>query len=793
MQKLKKASWQSGYILPAIMLLSSAILIIATVTMGVVSTNFKSSITKDRRLYAQEAAQAGISAARACISAGITTWSILTPDTTCDGTKAGTPYVLKVGNAESSYSVSPPQDAGSSIVITSVGTTNLYQDRAASIVSDSTTSSLRISYTKQTTPTGYVSKHVSDVSAGLNHACAVAEGKVYCWGKNDTGQLGDTTRNSNSSPVATGTNSSEIPADPGICGLSVLGNCISWTRQPMPAVPISAMLGKTVTKVAAGPGRHSCAIADGKAYCWGNNDYGQLGNRTKLTSYTPVAVYDNPTSIPADPGLCGTSFFGACLSWTRPPTDAVPASPLAGKTVTDISVGEDYTCAVAGGSVICWGNNDRGQLGTRNRTQVSAPTAVYTRPYTPAVVGVCKSYFFGICTKWDPPASNAVDASVMYGKTIVRVTAGSNHSCAFDSSNTMYCWGKNEGGQLGNGAAPPPTSGSESSYAQSWSLNDGCSGSMSGPPQRGPDPNTTDSLEPVAVHVKPAYSYTSWWGATINVPASVLYGKSIQDIRATGNYTSVLADNRIYWFGGADASSTLQMGWSQESCVDKTPDGCQTQVQGASDYCRSSTTVTKSVSIWWKEWAYHMNSKPTGPVYSTQTFFGIPIDSSNNALTNKQLVQTSGVIFGDDSCGTFFGLSNSCGGDASQGTFCALTSTGELYCDGPSFYINYAGTLGDGGTGSGLLNTRYITGPVKVKMTGVLTGKTITKLTSNSRGDYSCVVADEAIYCWGMNANGRLGTGDTTNRYEPASLNLNSPIGNVGGASSVTYTDPVVY
>ena len=48
------------------------------------------------------------------------------------------------------------------------------------------------------------------------------------------------------------------------------------------------LAGKTITAISAG-GLHSCAVADGKAYCWGNNYYGQLGNGTTPTP-VPVAV-----------------------------------------------------------------------------------------------------------------------------------------------------------------------------------------------------------------------------------------------------------------------------------------------------------------------------------------------------------------------------------------------------------------------------------------------------------------------------------------------------------------------
>jgi alpha-tubulin suppressor-like RCC1 family protein len=137
-------------------------------------------------------------------------------------------------------------------------------------------------------------KTITAITAGDTHTCVVAEGRAYCWGNNSNGQLGDNTTTTSKVPVAVN----------------------------------GVLAGKTVTAITAGT-RHSCAVADGKAYCWGYNSNGQLGNNTTADSSAPIAV--NTTGV------------------------------LAGRTVSAITAGGVHTCAVADGDAYCWGNNDFGQ------------------------------------------------------------------------------------------------------------------------------------------------------------------------------------------------------------------------------------------------------------------------------------------------------------------------------------------------------------------------------------------------------------------------------------------------
>ena len=106
------------------------------------------------------------------------------------------------------------------------------------------------------------------VDAGGGHTCGVAAaGAAYCWGLNETGQLG--------TGSATGPES-----------------CLGMNEpfQPCSTVPVAVAGGLSFTAVTVGD-LHSCGVtAEGTAYCWGWNEYGQLGDGTTTQRLTPVLV-----------------------------------------------------------------------------------------------------------------------------------------------------------------------------------------------------------------------------------------------------------------------------------------------------------------------------------------------------------------------------------------------------------------------------------------------------------------------------------------------------------------------
>lgn len=184
------------------------------------------------------------------------------------------------------------------------------------------------------------------VAAGSRHACAilwsgVRQSTLYCWGANESGQLGDGTMTNR------------------------------WTP-----VPVFG-LGATVLGVAAGQ-RHSCALDSGyQALCWGDNSQGQLGSGALRTSLLPVAVDGDRKlhSISAgDAHTCAVDADGAAYCWGANDNgqlgndstvdSPVPVAVRGGLSFESLVAGAYHTCGLTrSGLAYCWGANTDGQLG----------------------------------------------------------------------------------------------------------------------------------------------------------------------------------------------------------------------------------------------------------------------------------------------------------------------------------------------------------------------------------------------------------------------------------------------
>ncbi len=244
-------------------------------------------------------------------------------------------------------------------------------------------------------------------------------------------------------------------------GSGTCSGCFSY----LPVVPAT-----TVTL--ADGGSHTCGLAaTGAAYCWGLNDYGQLGNGSTRNSSTPVAVAGGLTFLTLAAGYdhtCGITSDGAAYCWGRNgegqlgngsfTSSSVPVAVTGGLSFSAITTGGGQTCGLtSAGRAFCWGANDFGELGNGGFTSSSIPVPVagdlrfgavakgfgfYTCALTSAGAGYC----WGDNSTTDPIP---IPVPVSGGLSFTTLATGSFHSCGLTSGGAAYCWGDNHWGELG--------------------------------------------------------------------------------------------------------------------------------------------------------------------------------------------------------------------------------------------------------------------------------------------------------------------------------------------------------
>lgn len=247
---------------------------------------------------------------------------------------------------------------------------------------------------------------VTRVYAGWQHGLLItntASGVLYAWGRNNAGQLGDNT-----------------------------------TTNRAGCVTVLTSTGLTNVVAADAGYAHSIALkSDGTVWAWGYNASGQVGDSSSITRLAPVRV-----------------------------TPAAPVFPLTFKAV---SAGVDHSLALRNdGTVWAWGANNLGQLGTGNTTGSLVPVQVAGLPGSLTVLAISAGNGFsaallsdGTVRMWGRSdygqlgTGNTVSSLVPLepsglGNSNSSIVAGDNHVLALKSDGTVWGWGSNFSGELGD-------------------------------------------------------------------------------------------------------------------------------------------------------------------------------------------------------------------------------------------------------------------------------------------------------------------------------------------------------
>lgn len=265
-----------------------------------------------------------------------------------------------------------------------------------------------------------------------------------------------------------------------------------------------AALPPASPEVVSAGNSHSCTVtSSGVPYCWGSNQYGQLGDGSwSFLPGDPVAVSGALTfrSVVAGGAFtCGVTTTDAAFCWGSPsfgklgteaPLDTcndnpLPAEPCmrtpapvsGGLTFESVSAGFNHACGLTpDGAAYCWGYNHYGQLGDGTTIDRDGPVPVLggltfrmlsgDRYHTCGVTTTGKAYCWGYNAdgqlgvgRWSP-LTNTAPVAVAGDLTFLSVDAGQHHSCGVTADEKAYCWGLNDYGELGT-ASVPDTCGSD--------------------------------------------------------------------------------------------------------------------------------------------------------------------------------------------------------------------------------------------------------------------------------------------------------------------------------------------
>ncbi|BDR54406.1 hypothetical protein KIMH_05170 [Bombiscardovia apis] len=306
---------------------------------------------------------------------------------------------------------------------------------------------------------------LTQVSAGWYHTLAVgSDGDLYAWGRNDAGQLGD-----------------------------------SSTTNRMQPTKVRTPNGVKFLKVSAGPNNSFALGSDNRWYAWGANTSGQLGTGNTSNQLTPLAI-SMPSGVGAytqvstgsDHTLAigdnGTTYaWGANTSGQLGDnTTSNRLSPVQVQTpagiyhFTHISAASGHSIGLGdNGQAYSWGSNQYGQLGTTTinvgntssvPVQVQLPVGVTTfkqatatADWSLAISDTGRIYTWGYNGDYELGNGSTLnqplpaEPTLPAGITFTSVTTNSNSALSIASNGSIYAWGNNASGQLGNGNQTSPT------------------------------------------------------------------------------------------------------------------------------------------------------------------------------------------------------------------------------------------------------------------------------------------------------------------------------------------------
>lgn len=331
-----------------------------------------------------------------------------------------------------------------------------------------------------------IMENVVSVAAGINFSLAVTtKGELYAWGNNSQGQLGDESISSNQlTPVriidsnvvsvyAASTHAMAIKSDKtlwswGYNSKGQVGNNTTVNQR----TPVIVM--EDVVHAAVGDDRSMAINSDGKLYAWGANNYGCLGDGTTTSYIAPKLIMSNVADmacgnmfsliVKTDGSLlaCGYNTFGQLGDGTTI-TRREPIKVL--DNVAYVACGTMHSLVVKNdGSLWGWGSDSYGQMGDGTGTNYTLPMRSLKDLnnvermaagdiHTMALKEDKTLWIWGANTQGQLGNGTYKDNSKpqMILENVVDMDGGSSHTLAIQSDGSLWAWGYNAYGQVGNG------------------------------------------------------------------------------------------------------------------------------------------------------------------------------------------------------------------------------------------------------------------------------------------------------------------------------------------------------
>jgi len=600
------------------------------------------------------------------------------------------------------------------------------------------------------------------VSVGNYHACAIGiDQSLWCWGSNIYGQVGSDTVSRNGSesrPLQIGAETSWKSVSAGSyhsCAIKTNKTLWCWGYNANGQIglgysglpegaPLQVGTAKTWSQVSAG-GYHTCAKKTDKTlWCWGGNNYGQLGDGSTVAKNKPARITKATNWASVSTGTfhsCAKKTDKTLWCWGLNGNGQLgdgsaldkkkPVRITRATNWASVSLGAYHTCAKkTDGSVWCWGDNSSGKVGDGTQETRLAPVKV------------------GTDKDWS------------------QIDAGETFSCAKKTNGSLYCWGENTYGQIGDNTLVrklSPTQ--ENTSALDWS-------------------QVSAGQESVCA-VKADYSLHCWGynkdgqiGQSVfgekNSPGLLGSDTTWKDVAAGYNTSCGIKNNNTLWCAGYNLFGALGNGnrVTSQILVSAGGDTNWASVKvGANHAC--ARKADNKLYCWGAGWSGHLGN-------GNNNTYDIPQEVSGSASWKGFDTGTEHTcaIKSDDSLWCWGGNSYGQLGDGSTvaeswspvresmdttwsavsvgiNHTCAIKqSDSSIYCWG----FNYYGQLGNGSTAS------------SNSPTNVNTDTDWESLAAG--GSHNCAIkTDGKLYCWGENSSGQLGDNTNAQKLAPTLVN----------------------